>query len=188
MLLLELIKKTRSFRRFDQSTTITTDQLKQMVNHARLGASGRNQQSLCYKLINDAATNAVVFPLLKWAGFIENWDGPVQGERPTAYVVVCHNKNIATSHFCDEGIAMQNMLLAATEMGLGGCIIASVDKKKLRQLLQIPEHLEILDVVALGKPAENVVIEDMQGDDYKYWRDKEGVHHVPKRSLGDILF
>ncbi|MDA3868240.1 MAG: nitroreductase family protein [Salinivirgaceae bacterium] len=188
MLLLELIKKTRSFRRFDQNTAITTDQLKNMVNSARLGASGRNQQSLCYKLINDATTNRTVFPLLKWAGFIEDWDGPEEGERPAAYIVVCHNKNIAATHFCDEGIAMQNMLLTATEMGVGGCIIASVDKVKLRQELHIPEHLEILDVVALGKPAEKVVIEDMQDDDYKYWRDNKGVHHVPKRSLDDILF
>lgn len=188
MELIDLIRKNRSIRRFDESMKIDQQLLINFVEHARLSASARNQQSLKFLLVNDTEKNQKIFPLLRWAGYLTDWDGPGEGERPAAYIVVLHDNKIAKSHFCDEGIAMQSITLAAAEAGFGCCIIASVDRDKLRSTFRLPGHLDILDVVAIGKPAEKAVLEEMTSADYKYWRDEHDVHHVPKRPQSEILW
>ncbi len=182
-----LIEKNRSYRRFVQSEAIKTEQLCEWVELARLSPSGRNAQPLKYVLINDVKDCGEVFPHLTWAGYLTDWDGPAEGERPAAYIVVLKDLNISKSHFCDDGIAMQSILLGAVEAGYGGCIFGSVQREALREALSIDENFEILYVLALGKPAEEVVIEPMKEGDIKYWRDAAGVHHVPKRSPDEII-
>ncbi len=187
-MLRDLILRNRSYRRFEQDVPVTLDTLKQLVDLARLSASASNRQPLKYVLSHDPATNALIFPHLAWAGYLKDWPGPNQSERPTAYILILGDTNITEHFHCDHGIAAQSILLGATEKGLGGCIIASVDRDRVRQALAIPEHLEILLVIAMGKPREKVVLETLGPDgDIKYWRDSDGVHHVPKRSLDDII-
>ncbi len=123
-----------------------------------------------------------------WAGYLQDWGGPGEGERPSAYIIILGDKTIATSFGCDHGIAAQSILLGAAELGLGGCMIGSARKAELMQSLGIPDKFEILLVIALGKPKESVVIEPLGPEgDIKYWRDAQAVHHVPKRSLDDII-
>lgn len=187
-MLRELVLKTRSYRRFDQSEAVSTETLKELVDLARHSASGGNVQPLKYKLYNDPEQNAQLFPFLAWAGYLKEWPGPVEGERPSAYIVMLCDKNISKGPGCDHGIAAQSIMLGATEKGLGGCMIGAIDRKGLRPALQIPEHLEILLVLAIGKPKETVQIESVGSDgDIKYWRDDKDVHHVPKRSLEDLI-
>lgn len=183
----DLITKNRSFRRFNESKYISTELLKDLVNLARLSASARNQQSLKYYLSNKESLNNKIFECLAWAGYLKEWSGPIKGERPSAYIIILNDTEIARNHFCDEGIAAQSILLGATEQNMGGCIIAAVNKQKLHNTLELPKYLDIILVIALGEPIEDVVIEDIQNDDYKYWRDVKGVHHVPKRGLDEIL-
>jgi len=187
-MLRDLIRKCRSFRRFYGDVPISRETLLDLVDLARLSASGANRQPLKYMLSNDPQKNALIFPLLGWAGYLKDWPGPVDGERPTAYVIVLHDKEIAPSTGCDHGIASQSILLGAVEKGLGGCIIASVKREELRAALAIPERYDIIHVIALGKPKEQVVIDEVGPDgDIKYWRDAAAVHHVPKRRLDDII-
>lgn len=187
-MLRELILKNRSYRRFDQSAPITLDTLAELVDLARLSASASNRQPLKYVLACDPTRNALVFPTLGWAGYIEDWPGPAEGERPTAYIVILGDTEITRQFHCDHGIAAQSILLGATEKGLGGCIIASIDRHKLRQALALPQRFEILLVIALGSPAEKVVLDAVGSDgDIRYWRGTDDVHHVPKRSLDDII-
>ncbi len=184
----ELVKKTRSYRRFHEDHAISMDVLRNLVNLARLSASTANRQPLKYILCCDEKRNGIVFPKLAWAGFLKDWDGPEEGERPTAYIIVLGDKRISEAFGCDHGIASQNILLGATNEGLGGCIVGSVKRERLRKELNIPDHFEILHVIALGKPKEEVVIETVGPDgDIKYWRDESGVHHVPKRTLDEII-
>ena len=123
-----------------------------------------------------------------WAGYIRSWKGPAEGERPSAYIVILGDTELNKSFGCDHGIAAQSIMLGATERGLGGCMIGSIDRPKLRQVLDIPERYEILLVLALGKPSETVVLEDVGPDgDIKYYRDEEDVHHVPKRTLSELV-
>ncbi len=187
-MLKDLILNNRSYRRFFENEIITTEQLKQMIDNARLSPSGRNIQSLKYILSSDPAMNEQIFDCLAWAGYLKDWSGPEKGERPSAYIIMVNDKNISEGYLWDHGIAVQSILLTATEQGFGGCIIASVNKKKLRSVLEIHQQFEIIQAIALGKPKETVVIEELPSNgDVKYWRDENAVHHVPKRRLEDII-
>lgn len=161
--------------------------LRDMVEAARLSGSARNMQPLKYMLFNDPEECKRIFPALAWAGYMKDWPGPEAGERPSAYIIQLADLELATDWWCDDGIAIQSMLLTAVEQGFGGCIIGSVQREKLRQLLEIPGRYKILQVLALGKPGEEVVIDPVKEGDIKYWRDARGLHHVPKRSLEELI-
>jgi nitroreductase len=184
----DLVLKNRSYRRFYQDAPVSVETLRALVDLARLSASGSNKQPLKYILCCEPQTNALVFPNLAWAGYIKDWPGPEEGERPAAYIVILGDKRISQTFGCDHGIAAQSILLGATEMGLGGCMIGSIRKAELSQVLNIAPEYEILLVLALGKPRETVVLEAVGPDgDIKYWRDERLVHHVPKRALDEIV-
>ncbi len=186
-ILKDLILKNRSYRRFDEAHTITREDLLDMVDAARVSNSARNAQPLKYFLSCDKILNEKIFPHLGWAGYLSDWPSPVPGERPAAYLVQLSDTTLSTNYYCDDGIAAQSILLTAVEKDLGGCIIASVKKDALAETLQLPDHLKIIQVIALGKPIEQVVLEEMQDGDIKYWRDANEVHHVPKRSLDELI-
>jgi len=184
----DLILKNRSYRRFYQEVDIKLETLKELVDLARLSASARNAQPLKYILSCEPQRNSLIFSHLTLAAYLKDWSGPVEGERPSAYIIILGDTEISRFLAYDAGIAAQSILLGATEKGLGGCMIASVDREGLRKNLDIPSQYEILLVLALGKPKETVVIETVgPSGDTKYWRDSKGVHHVPKRPLDDII-
>ena len=184
----DLILKNRSYRRFHQEVTIQIETLRELVDLARLSASAANKQPLKYILSCQPKRNTLIFSHLAWAGYLKDWPGPGEGERPSAYIIMLGDTEISQSFGCDHGIAAQSILLGAIEKGLGGCMIASVQRDGLRQALEIPPGYDILLVLALGKPKETVVIENIGlTGDIKYWRDSEGTHHVPKRLLDDIV-
>ena len=183
----ELIKRNRSYRRFYQEVAITESDLREMVNNARLTPSGRNAQTLRYLLSNTKEMNDRIFPTLSWAGYLTDWAGPKEGERPAAYIVILNDDTLSKTYYCDHGIASMAILLTAVEKGYGGCILAAVNREALCEALHLPEQYAIVQVIALGKPAETVVIDPMIDGDIRYWRDTQSVHHVPKRNLDDII-
>lgn len=186
-LIYDLVKRSRSYRRFYQDKIISTETLKELINLARLSPSSGNLQPLKYIISNTPEKNNLIFPYLAWAGYLKDWSGPEEGERPSAYIVIIGDTKIIKNFGCDHGIAAQSILLGATEKGFGGCIIGSIQREKLRSSLKIPEKYEILLVIALGVPKETVVIKEVRNGNIKYWRDKESVHHVPKRNLSEII-
>jgi len=184
----DLILRNRTYRRFYQEVAIEFETLRELVDLARLSASGANWQPLKYILSCDPQKNVLIFPCLGWAGHLKDWPGPSEGERPSAYIIILGDTEIRQSFGCDHGIAAQSILLGAREKGLGGCMHGSVKKDELSRALGILPRYEILLVLSLGKPKETVVIDDVEPDgDIKYWRDSDSVHHVPKRSLDDII-
>lgn len=187
-MLRDLVVQNRSCRRFDQEYVIERATLAELVDLARLSPSAANLQPLKYILSCDPQTNARIFPHLAWAAYLKDWPGPAEGERPAAYIIVLGDTRISRNVGCDHGIAAQTMLLGATERGLAGCMIGLVAREDLRTALDISTRYEILLVLALGKRAEQAIIEPIgdQGD-IKYWRDDQGVHHVPKRPLADLI-
>jgi len=188
MELRDLVLKNRSYRRFYQEIPVSMETLRQLVDLARLSASARNLQALKYILMCDPQRNALVFPHLSWAGYIKDWPGPEEGERPSAYIIILGDKNICQTFGCDHGVAAQSILLGTTEKKLGGCMIGSIARDKLQHALKIPVRYKILLVIALGKPKENIKIEAVEPEgNIKYWRDEDDIHHVPKRSLEEII-
>lgn len=182
----ELVEKTRSVRRFKQEREIERAVLEELVDLGRVSASGANLQPLKYMLFCDADVNAKVFPHLKWAGYLSDWPGPEAGERPVAYIVMLGDSEISHNFGCDHGIAAQTIMLGAAEMGIGGCIIGSLDRRNLAAALKIPDRYEILLVLALGIPAEQVRMVEAV-DSIRYYRDERDVHIVPKRPLGEVI-
>lgn len=185
-----IIEATRTYRRFDSKHKLSEETLMSLVDLGRLGGSARNCQPWQYMIITSDDMCKSIFPFLGWAGYLTDWKGPETDERPNAYILCYLNKNWLIgsekeAHF-DLGISSQNMLLGASELGLGGCRIGSFSPKLADKFPQ-PEHLELQLVIALGRPVEKVVIDECEGDSIKYWRDADAVHHVPKRSLADIL-
>ena len=184
----DLVLKNRAYRRFYQEVAIERDTLVDLVDVARVSSCGGNIQSLKYVISFTKERNQLIFDNLKWAGYLTDWDGPVEGERPTGYIIILRDNNISKNCFCDHGIASANILNAAVEKGLGGCIFASINRPEIMKALAIPENNEILLVIALGKPKENVILKELEEDgDIKYYRDAEGNHFVPKRKLEQVL-
>ena len=184
----ELVTKNRTYRRFDQSVPVTEEDLTSMVELARLSSFGGNRQSFKFLGVLEKEARAQVFKTLKWANYLKEWEGPEEGERPTAYLVILHDKDLANTYFWEHGLAAQSILLGAVAKGFGGCMFASFNRTDLSEILNLPENLIPLMVIALGKPGEEVVLENMDGTgNIEYWRDGEGRHHVPKRPLRDIF-
>jgi nitroreductase len=184
----DLVRQNRSCRRFYQDQPVSRETLLSLVNLARLSASAANLQPLKYALSWEPEKNAAIFATLAWAGYLQDWPGPVEGERPAAYLVILGDRDIAANVGCDHGIAAQTILLGAREKGQGGCMIGSIKRDQLRQVLGLAERYDILLVIALGRPKEEVVLTEVGPDgNIKYWRDEKGVHHVPKRRLDEII-
>ncbi|MCK5310766.1 MAG: nitroreductase family protein [Desulfobacteraceae bacterium] len=184
----ELVESNRSCRRFDHSVKLDKDMLKELVVLARLCASGGNVQPLKYILCSDEKKNAEIFLCLKWAAYLKDWKGPEPSERPTGYITILGDKSIATNFWCDHGIAAQTMLLGARDKGFAGCIFAAINHPNLKKVLSIDGNFDILLVIAIGKPIEEIKIEKVDTDgDIKYFRDEALVHHVPKRGLNELI-
>lgn len=187
----ELIAKTRTFRRFNQKEQLSSATLGELIDLARLGGSARNGQPWQYMPVNNPELCAKIFPYLAWAGYLTDWKGPVEGERPSAYILCLLNKTRlkgteGEAQF-DLGVATQNLLLGAMEKRIGGCRIGAFSPQ-LASLFDMPDHLQLSLVIALGKPRETVILEECKDDtDIRYWRDEHGVHHVPKRTLESCL-
>ncbi len=182
----ELIKKRRTIRKFLQKP-ISEKQLATYIEAARLCPSAANLQPLKYAIVSNKENTDKVFSMLKWAGYLKGEYTPKEDERPTAYIVVCVDTNISKANYdMDVGAAVENIILSALEDGVGSCWLASVDRPKLKTMLNLPDNLEISCVVALGYPKENPIETEMQNGDVKYFLQGDTLN-VPKRALEEII-
>ena len=184
----ELILKNRSYRRFHQNEPVSMETLRELVDYARIAQSPWNQQAVKFLLCNKPEKNAQLFEHLHWAAKMPDWPGPAEGERPAAYIVVVGDTELGKLFNYDHVIAGTAILLAAVERDLGGCLLGAFSKKNVASTLDIVDRYDPLLVIALGRPAETVVLDPVGPDgDTTYWSDKDGIHHVPKRALEDLL-
>ena len=189
-MLLDLVKKNRSFRNFDSTRRITREELEGLVAFARLCPSAANSQTLKYFLSYDDETNATILKNVYFAAALKDRHFPTPGMEGTAYIVICHDMQISPNaeRFAkDVGIVAQTMMLAAAEMGLGGCMIGSMNKNEIKSELSLPAHLEPQLILVLGKPAEKVKLVDATGDSVTYYREEDDTHVVPKRTLDTLI-
>ena len=189
--ILNLIKKNRSYRKFDESKPVTREDLERFVNCARFTAASVNLQPLRYYLSAKAETNSLIFKHTKWARLLKDYEGPAEGERPTGYIVVVEDKQVAANadrFLVDVGIVSQSILLAAVEAGFGGIMIRNFVPAELARDLGLSDRYVPMMILAVGAPAEQIVLEEIdEGQPTAYYRDENGIHHVPKRKLNDII-
>ena len=184
----ELLRVNRSYRRFHEDQPLDEATLEGLVEQTRLCPSSANRQPLKFMVACSPEDNAKIFPHLAWAGALKDWPGPAEGQRPAGYIIILGDLEISNTFHVDSGIAAQSMLLSAVEQGLGGCMLGSIKRDALREALNIPDRFAIALVIALGRPAEKVVLDDAKNPtDVVYWRDEQDVHHVPKRPLEELL-
>ena len=190
-MLKDLLKQNRSHRGYDESVPVTRGQLLEMVDCARYAPSSVNRQPFQYYLASDPETVAKIQPLTRWARALPELDLPFPGTRPAAWIVICQNMDwgeTVARYQKDVGIVAQTMLLAAAEMGLGGCMIGNFDPPAVKEALGLAENLTSVLLVAVGKPKETIVLTEAKpGDSLNYTRDENNVHYVPKRRLEDIV-
>jgi nitroreductase len=184
----KLLQSDRSVRRFDASRSVNEDTMRSLVELTRYCASGRNAQPLRYRIVTTGEERDALFPLLAWAGYYTEWQGPDESQRPTAYLVQCRDTALGGDGLCDDGIQLQAITLGAAALGLGCCIIKAFNPGKVKETLNIPEALNPLYVVAIGYPAERTKIVDMPSDgNFKYYRDTDDTQCVPKRPLEELI-
>lgn len=180
------ILSRRSIRRYKQRD-IPYQVLEKLVNAARYAPSAANLQPCEFIIVDDKETVNNIFPTLKWAAYIAPRGNPPPGKRPVTYIVVLINKEKrAEAGAEDAAAAVENILLTAYEEGLGSCWLGSIDRDKIREILEIPSCCSIEFVIALGYPDENPLVEEIKNS-VKYYQDKQGILHIPKRSLKDLL-
>ncbi len=188
---IDLVKSSRSWRGYDESRKLTREELMGFVDCARFAPSSVNRQPFVYYLANEKAQTDIIQPLTGWARALPEKKLPYPGHRPTAFIVICQETAWSADlgrYLRDVGAVAQTILLAATEAGLGGIMIGNFRPERVAEALKLPETVVPMLIVAVGKPDETIVLEEVEpGADLRYYRDENDVHHVPKRRLEDIV-
>lgn len=183
----EFIKSRRTIRKFRQDE-LSVEQLNKYIDAARVAPSAANIQPLKYVVVKSREMSEKMFPLVKWAGYLAPDYNPKEGERPTAYIVVCADTTIRKSGYdMDIGAAVENMMLCALADNVGACWMLSIDRDEIRRLLSIDENIEISCVVAMGYPAETPKEAPVENGDIKYYLDETDTLCVPKRGMDDVV-
>lgn len=186
----DLVQKSRSYRIFDEQYKLEKQDLVDLIELARFSPCGKNGQYLRFIPIYKEEILKEIYPHLVWAAYLKDWDGPIEGERPTGVILIVSKEGSLTDSLlaCDAGIASQSIMLGAIEKELGGCIIRALNRKKIAEVLNLSDDYIIHMALAIGKPAQKVIVEDInEGDDIKYWMDEDKTHHVPKIILDDLI-
>ncbi len=187
-MLLELLKKTRSYRNFDPNRRLEKEELLEIINLCRFAPSAVNRQPVRFAYAFKKEDCDRIFPNLAWAGMIKENKPPYPGNEPTAYILLCYDKNLCKdSPDTDMGIYALTLALGAMEKGLGACILGSINKPALSDIFGLSENLVPRLILALGGPNEEIFLTDAVDGDTRYYRDEKGTHYVPKRPLYEIV-
>lgn len=189
-MLKDLVLKNRSYRSFSSDVKITKEEILDMIDLARITPSAMNLQPLRYKICVSEKECATLLSLTSWAGRLRPLTLPPKGHEPTAFIVICTDKNIVPkkeSAWRDIGISAQTILLRAAEMGFGGCMLGAFSSEQVSEALSIDDSYDPTLIIGLGKPDETVELEELIGENTSYYRTEDGTHHVPKRKLEDII-
>ncbi len=181
----QLLRKNRSCRGYDRSFVVRADQLRRLIAVNTLTPSARNQQVLRFRPVTAEEAHKVL-PHIRLGGALPELHLPFAGTEPEAFIIVCSTVEPDAYVYMDLGIAAQSMLLQATEIGLNGLCIGAFDREAIRRELGLA--LQPLLVIAVGRSCERIELEAIDASEsHAYYRDAEGVHHVPKLRPEELL-
>ena len=181
----ELATRTRSYRRFQENKLIPQELLREMINSAGFAPCASNLQRLRFSIITEEKDKDQLFSGIGWAGYITEWDGPEPGKRPSAYIVIHAPTEKKVFTGIDVGIAASYLVLSASSAGIGSCMLLNFDRMTVNNVAPSEGYDPEL-LIALGYPGETVKLEK-DNEKIRYWRDSEGVHHVPKLPLEKLI-
>ena len=181
-----LLRKNRSHRAFDTSYTVAMRQLEAIVSVNDKLPSGRNAQTLRFRLLDAPGGGEDFCRFLHLGGFLPELHLPVPGTEPKAFIIVCSTEAESPIVNIDLGISLQSMALKAVEIGLNALIVKAFNRQEIKEALGLP--LDPLAVLAIGKGTERIVLDEVHtGSDLRYYRDADGTHHVPKIAVSELL-
>lgn len=183
--LFEAIYARRSIRKFKQEK-IKREELYDIIDCARLAPSAVNRQPIRYSVIDDENAVKEIFSMTKWAGYEPN-AGPNAGEEPTAYIAVLGDGAVSETILQnDSGLAMGTLCIATAGKGLASCILGAIDRTGIAKVINMPDDMKLLYIVALGYPAQISRTSEMKNNDSKYYLE-DGTLNVPKRPLNEAI-
>ena len=188
-MIIENIKHTRSHRRFTEKK-ITEEEILEMLEGARFSASTKNAQILRYSYTIDDEKCKKLFSSVSLGGLLKNEDKATFEERPRGFILISAKKDVKTPEsrlYFDVGIASQNIILIADELGYGACIVISYNKKAFEEILGLPEEYDSKAVIILGESKDIVKLVDSKDEEDTKYFVENGIHHVPKLKLGDLI-
>ena len=181
-----LLRKNRSHRAFDTSYIVAMRQLETIVAVNPKLPSGRNAQTLRFKLLDAQSGGEDFCRYLHLGGYLPELHLPAPGTEPKAFIIICSTEPESPIVDIDLGISLQSMALKAVEIGLNALIVKAFNKKEIKETLGLPS--DPLAVLAIGKGTETIVLDEVPaGSDLRYYRDADGIHHVPKITVSDLL-
>jgi nitroreductase len=183
----ELIRQRRTIRRFEPRE-VPGEVLREMVDCARLAPSAANLQPLEYVVVSDPELSRRMYGMVKFGSYLKGDEeiGENLEERPGAYIAILIRDTGVKWSTRDIGAAVQSMLLVAQSRGLATCWMANIKRQQIRELLGLPQDLELDCAVAVGYPAESSRPVPMQ-DSALYYYEKPLNLCVPKRPLETVL-
>ena len=185
-MVLDTIKKSRTVRRFVGNRPVSRNILESFIEAARFSPSAINAQRLRYRLVSDPEEAELVYSLIMLGGALTPEQKPKSHEHATGFIVVCSESDLDTNLSIDLGIAAQSIMLAATDHGIGGCIVRAFNGAKMNEALSLGKYKSHL-VLALGYPKETVRVADPIDGALRYYRDENDVHVVPKLPVSELI-
>jgi len=153
-MILEIIKKRRSIRKFKEKE-IPKEDVEKLISALMLAPSAGNLQSRKFYFI----FNKEIREKLKEAAFNQEFIA-----QAPLVIVALSDKRISLRYgkrgvnlysICDVSASVENLLLVATELGLGTCWVGAFDEKRVSQILNLPPSLRPICLVPVGYPEEN---------------------------------
>ena len=180
----ELVRLRRTIR-FYENRKVPVSELMKLIDIARFAPSGSNKQPIRYIIIDNEDTAKKIFDVTRYGGAVTPRRSPVWGvNAPRSFIAVTSAKG---GSVVDASCAIQNILLGATDNGLGCCWIGAFNKEGAKNILELGDDTELHYLIAVGYPAEKPQCEDISSDaPTAYYLDENNVLHVPKITADEI--
>ena len=186
----KLLEWRRSYRKFDESKSLSKDDIDEILSSIKFSSCANNRQFLRFISVESKGKVLEIFENTRWAASLPNNIGrPKEGERPVYFIAILSDDDKKLRfNGIDEGLVISNLTLTAAEKGIGSCIIGSVNDKKMREILNYEDNYSCEVVIAFGYPKIKSTIKEIEtSEDQSYYLDEDGNYIVPKYKLKDIL-
>ncbi len=144
-IVLDVIKKRRSVRRFN-GATIPEEAMEQILEAGRWAPSGANAQPWRFIIV----TEKEKLKSMAECCYYKVFKSRHIGEAGAAIAICADPEAGSQTYILDTAIAGTNMTLTATSLGIGSCWIGAFEEQTLKKMLGVPEQLKIVAIIAFG--------------------------------------